>query len=323
VKGGRPLRFLAVTLGGWTTLRIALLWPTIDSVPTLIDAVVPRTQAQAFFAEAPHRAARVGSHRPVPQAPVSLPVAGDRATTALPPTVVAVTVPPSPRQVDRVQPPPLAPAPLATGPSRWAGSVWGIARGGGTSVQPGGQLGGSQAGVRLTYGLGAARRVALAARVSAPSTGRGAELALGIDWQPGAAPIHLIVEHRIALDGGRGGPAALAVGGIDPVAIGGGFRLEAYAQGGVVRRTRTEPFADGALRIAQPVTTIGRMRIDLGVGGWGGVQRGAARLDVGPTLAVAIPMTDRTMRVTLDWRQRIAGQAAPGSGPALSIGSDF
>ncbi len=113
------------------------------------------------------------------------------------------------------------------------------------------------------------------------------------------------------------------MGGIDPVAIGGGFRLEAYAQGGVVRRTRTEPFADGALRIAQPVTTIGRMRIDLGVGGWGGVQRGAARLDVGPTLAVAIPMTDRTMRVTLDWRQRIAGQAAPGSGPALSIGSDF
>ncbi len=177
--------------------------------------------------------------------------------------------------------------------------------------------------MRLTYALGAARRVALATRVSAPATGRGAELALGIDWQPGATPIHLIVEHRIALDGGRGGPAALVMGGINPVAIGGGFRLEAYAQAGVIRRARTEPFADGALRIARPVTTIGRMRIDLGVGGWGGVQRGATRLDVGPTLAVAIPVMDRTMRVTLDWRQRIAGQAAPGSGPALSIGSNF
>jgi len=76
------------------------------------------------------------------------------------------------------------------------------------------------------------------------------------------------------LDDERGGPAALVIGGIDPVTIGGGFRHEAYAQAGVIRRTRTEPFADGALRVARPVTTIGRMRIDLGVGGWGGVQRG-------------------------------------------------
>jgi hypothetical protein len=201
--------------------------------------------------------------------------------------------------------------------------VWGIARAGETGIQPGGQLGGSQAGARLTYALGDARRVALSARVSAPATGRGAELALGIDWQPGKVPVHLIVEHRLALDGGRGGPAALVVGGIDPVAIGAGFRLEAYAQAGAIHRTRIEPFADGALRITRPVATIGRTRIDLGAGSWGGAQRGAARLDIGPTLALAIPVADRSVRLTLDWRHRIAGRAAPGSGPALSIGSDF
>jgi hypothetical protein len=29
------------------------------------------------------------------------------------------------------------------------------------------------------------------------------------------------------------------------------------------------------------------------------------------------------VRLSIDWRQRIAGRARPGSGPALSIGSDF
>jgi hypothetical protein len=324
VRGGRPLRFLGILLGGWTTLRIALLWPTIDSVPTLIDAVVPRAQAQAFFARASPPVATVRRRSPPP---VSVPTPTIRdEDQSLPPPSITPAVPGIPSSSPRIaptQPPPLAPAPLAAPPSRWAGSVWGIARGGGTGIQPGGQLGGSQAGARFTYALGTGRRVALAARVSAPMSGRGAELALGIDWQPSVAPVHLIVEHRIALDGGRGGPAALVVGGIDPVAIGAGFRLEAYAQAGAVHRIRTEPFADGALRITRPVAAIGRIRIDLGAGSWGGAQRGAARLDIGPTLAVAIPVADRALRLTLDWRHRIAGRAAPGSGPALSIGSDF
>jgi hypothetical protein len=29
------------------------------------------------------------------------------------------------------------------------------------------------------------------------------------------------------------------------------------------------------------------------------------------------------MRVDLDWRQRLAGQAEPGSGPALTLAGDF
>lgn len=324
MRGGRPLRFLTVLLGGWTTLRIALLWPAIDSAPTLIDAVVPRAAAQAFFAQAPARrsVAVAALPRRVPAASPPLEAAAVPVVVMAVRQVPAAGAPPE-RLAAPIQPPPLRPAPFAAAPSRWAGSVWGIARGGGASVQPGGQLGGSQAGARLTYALGERRRLALAARVSAPRTGRGAELALGIDWQPVPAPIHLIAEHRIALDGGRGGPAALVVGGIDPVAIGAGFRLEAYAQGGAVVRDRVEPFADGAARIARPVATIGRARIDLGAGAWGGAQRGAARLDIGPMVALAIPVAERALRLTLDWRQRIAGQAAPGSGPALSIGSDF
>ncbi|WP_204317143.1 hypothetical protein, partial [Klebsiella aerogenes] len=29
------------------------------------------------------------------------------------------------------------------------------------------------------------------------------------------------------------------------------------------------------------------------------------------------------LRIALDWRQRVAGEARPGSGPALTLGADF
>ncbi|MBS0285465.1 MAG: hypothetical protein JSS15_13700, partial [Proteobacteria bacterium] len=58
------------------------------------------------------------------------------------------------------------------------------------------------------------------------------------------------------------------------------------------------------------------------LGAWGGAQRGAARLDVGPAAGVAVPAA-MPLRISLEWRQRIAGDARPGSGPALSIGADF
>lgn len=165
--------------------------------------------------------------------------------------------------------------------------------------------------------------MALAARASAPLQGRGRELALGIDWQPTRLPLHVIAEHRIALDGGKGGPAVMVIGGVDPVPIVAGFRLEAYGQAGAIARGRIEPFVDGAVRVTRPVAHIGAARIDLGVGSWGGVQRDAARLDIGPSVAVVVPVAARNVRLTLDWRQRIAGNARPGSGPALTIGSDF
>jgi len=53
------------------------------------------------------------------------------------------------------------------------------------------------------------------------------------------------------------------------------------------------------------------------------VQRGAARLDIGPSLGLALPLGTRTLRLAADWRQRIAGPSRPNSGPALSLGTDF
>jgi hypothetical protein len=228
--------------------------------------------------------------------------------------------PPVPEQA--TLPPPLVPTPLAKGRSRLAGSAWLLARSGPGGSLDGGQLGASQAGLRLTYALGAARRVALAARVSAPINGRGREAALGIEWQPTRLPVRLIAEQRVSLDGGRGGPTVGVIGGYGPADMVAGVRLEAYGQAGAIARDGVETFIDTAARITHPVYVAGK-RLDLGLGTWGSAQRGARRFDVGPTLGLAVPVAGKSIRLNLDWRARVGGDARPGSGPAFSIGSDF
>ena len=63
--------------------------------------------------------------------------------------------------------------------------------------------------------------------------------------------------------------------------------------------------------------------VELGVGAWGAAQPGAARLDAGPGLAYRLPLRGANVRIEADWRFRLAGDAAPGSGPALTLATDF
>ena len=316
-------------MGGWTALRVALLLPEIDSVPDLIRAVAPPLVAEtlppqepAAINPSPHRAKPIEVERVWP------PVRSHRAATtkisaaglviASAPTTATTTF----QEPAAAIPPPLRPTPPASSGSRLAGSAWLLARGGTAGTLSGGRLGGSQAGVRMTYALGAGRRVALSARVATPLGGRGREAAIGLEWRPTDLPVRLVAEQRVALDRGRGGPTLMMIGGIGPTEFGPGLHLESYAQAGAVARGGLEGFADGAARITRTLT-LGDLRFDLGAGSWGAVQRDAGRLDLGPTLGVRVPVGPRAIRLTLDWRQRIAGRARPGSGPALSIGSDF
>ncbi|SFP70355.1 hypothetical protein [Sphingomonas rubra] len=327
IRAGRPLQFLAMALGGWTIARVALLWPTIDTLPDLVRAIAPpvaaATRPPGAIAAAPVAAGRrersriAAVHRSEPR-PDKPPVQPQRIVVSSAPAAAVGIEPSSPPR----QPPPLRPAPLATPPDRWAGSAWLIARGGRADALANGQLGASQAGARVTYALG--HRVALAARLSAPFAGRGAEVALGFDWQPTRAPIHLVAEQRLAIDGGRGGTTLMAIGGLDPTPVALGFSVDAYGQaGGIRRRDGVIGFVDGAARIARTVARRGSTRVELGAGAWGGAQPGAARLDLGPSAALVTPIAGRAVRLSLDWRQRVAGRARPGSGPALSIGGDF
>ena len=336
-SNGRPLRFLAVTLGGWTAARVVLLWPAAPvamplPVPTLVEHLrSPVAIARPTDHDGHRRLATVTERSPGAPSPMPAP---ERSGGRLAPAAPVAPAPIAPPQAERgVIPPPLRPTPLAPalaapGRSRWAGSAWAIVRGGGggsAGALLAGQLGASQAGARLTYALGERRRVALSARIATPLSGRGREAAVGLDWQPTPMPLHLLAEQRLPLDGQRGGPTLMLVGGINPTPVLAGFRLEGYGQAGAIKRegTSVEAFGDGAARLTRVVASVGAARIDLGGGAWGAAQRGVRRLDIGATVGAAVPVAGTALRLTLDWRQRLAGNARPGSGPALSIGTDF
>lgn len=198
--------------------------------------------------------------------------------------------------------------------SRWSGSAWAIARAGGGNALLSPQLGGSQAGARIAYALDDGDRTALFGRVATP-LGRGpAEVALGAQWRPTRAPITLYAEARAS--DGRIAPAAGLFGGVTKDL--GDVRLDGYGQVGVIARDGTSVFGDGQLRLTRRIGPV-----EVGGGIWAAAQRGANRLDVGPSVAVPIHVAPVAMRLTLDWRQRIAGNARPASGPALSLGADF
>lgn len=230
-------------------------------------------------------------------------------------------------QVERAVAPsiiaPGADPPPAFAAGRWSLAAWAIARGGGAATPFAGQLGGSQAGARIAYALDADRRLAVVARVASALGTRQTEAAIGLDWQPTRLPVRLVVEQRIAVDAAAGGTAAGLIGGVDAQPVGAGLALDAYGQAGVIARRGGEAFADGQLRLTRPIAAAGALRVTAGAGAWGAAQRDAARLDLGPTLVAGVRIGGRTLRVALDWRARVAGDANPGSGPALSIGTDF
>lgn len=321
-------------LGSWTAARVVLLWPSPDPVAAL-GKIAGVPAAAATLPCSIHDGVATGGATPFRRG--LAPLAGPSLMPKPPPMIVPprlavadpLSVASSTEQTPQtiIVPTPLlqrrqATAGQDTPADRWAASAWLIARGGPRQTLLGGQLGASQAGARVTYLLNRGRRIAAAVRVATPLRGRGAETAVGIDWQPTRAPIHLVAEQRLSLDGGRGGPTVEVIGGFGPTDLALGFRGEGYGQAGAIARDGVQAFADGAVRVFHPLTR-GRLRIDLGLGAWGGAQPGVARLDVGPSLAVSVPVAGKAIRLTLDWRERVAGAASPGSGPALSIGSDF
>lgn len=211
---------------------------------------------------------------------------------------------------------------------RLTGSVWVLARGGdAAAVATNGLLGGSQAGARLLYRLvsAATQPLSISARLSGPLRRKGAEAALGLEWQPVArAPVRILAERRQRVAGeGRSAFALLAHGGVSDRPVAGLLRLDAYAHAGVVGARSRDLFADGGLTLVRPLEVGRPQGPAVGAGMWGGAQPGASRLDVGPRLTTTLGAAPLRARVSLDWRFRVAGDAAPSSGPSLTIGADF
>jgi hypothetical protein len=341
-RSGQPLKFLGTTVLGWTALRLFLLWPAAPMAGSVVRTVLP------FASAAPSET--VSGRLPLAMdAPVPLPYHGPapgkrfiEAAKRQRLVALAITglrrfgeIRIGQKQDGSTETPRSAPAhprsfaasaPVSQVSLRkpWSVDLWLVARGGSDHGAGfgGGELGGSQAGARFAYALDRRRRLAAYARFDTPLSGSADEAAFGFDWRPTALPVRAVVETRVPLDGSRAVAAAGLVGGLGPI-VEHGLRLEGYGQAGIVSRNGGEGFADGAIRATRSIGALAGINFDLGGGAWGGAQRGASRLDLGPTLGATIPIATHAIRIAVDWRGRVAGHARPGSGPALTIGASF
>ncbi|MEO8176583.1 MAG: hypothetical protein ABI626_07975 [Sphingomicrobium sp.] len=199
-------------------------------------------------------------------------------------------------------------------------SAWALLRGvpGPSSLATGGTLGGSQAGTRLTYVF--APGIAASLRGSSPVGGtRGGEVAGGVRLTSfRSIPVSLTVERRQAIGayGGRSAFAMFLEGGVYQRPMPLGLDLDGYVQGGVVGARQRDLFIDGGATLTRPL--FGRFWAGFGL--WGGAQPGLYRLDVGPRVSLRVR---NNMRVHLDYRYRLVGNAEPGSGPTVTLAADF
>lgn len=359
----RPsLRFLCLTILGWAGLRAATLGAIPGAEifrversdakaagvrPTEfppIDPLIPPV-------EGPSPPPLDGTGRypgpiPIPvYYPVSRPVARGDDRTALAgvmpePRQMLYGPPPAPDEwpLSRLAASSFAPlqssvvAPLQSVPAvvrphgvdRLQLSTWAMLRSqqagvaGTPSLSSGGSLGASQAGARLIYNF--TRQLAAVVRTSSEVGRRGGEVAAGVRVQPlSGLPIWLTAERRQRVGrfgGGRNAFAVFLEGGVYDRPMPLRFLLDAYLQGGVVSVHRRDKFVDGGLTLTRPVTK----QFSAGVGVWGGAQPGVYRVDAGPRVTMRVR---RNVKVHLDWRQRLAGKALPGSGPAITLAGDF
>ncbi len=214
---------------------------------------------------------------------------------------------------------------------RWSADAWALVRGGGGSAGAapfGPTYGASQVGAVLRYRLapGSGHRPTAYLRATAALAGTDREVAAGLSLRPiPQLPIAVAAEGRV----GRLGadtvlrPAVIAVSELAPVTLPAAIRAEVYAQGGYVGGRSATAFVDGSLRLDRRVAKIGRVELRAGAGAWGGAQQGAQRLDIGPTATLGVTQGRAAARLALDWRLRVAGDAAPASGPALTISAGF
>jgi hypothetical protein len=189
---------------------------------------------------------------------------------------------------------------------------------GSRSLASGGQLGASQGGVRLIYNID--RRIGVAARFSSEVGRRGGEAALGIRVRPlVSVPVWITAERRQAVGkygGGRSDFALFMEGGLYQQPLPWDFALDGYLQGGVVGLKTRDLFVDGAVTVSRPVYR----QFSAGFGVWGGAQPGLYRVDAGPRITMRVR---NNLKVHVDWRQKLAGNARPGSGPVLTLAGDF
>lgn len=224
--------------------------------------------------------------------------------------------------------------------THWSVDDWLLLRPGGNAfnapgaglpgtVIPTGFYGGSQSGLILRYFLAPGSKINPALYLRGSSgieRPRGEELAAGVSLRPiPGLPVRLMAEGRVTrtTNGTIMRPAAALVSELPPARLPLGLRGEAYVQEGYVGGRGATTFVDGQARLEHPLAHTGSFELRAGGGVWGGAQRGASRLDIGPTATLAFRLGPVGTRVSADYRWRVSGNAAPGSGPVLTLSAGF
>jgi hypothetical protein len=322
-----------------TPTQFPPIQPVAEAQPDAYAPPYAQYYAPAAYPQPPVRPVMVPVYY---AAPVSVPAASGQNTELPPPRrpqyyssaaddwpltgLAAISTPARSSVIFAQQSPPAPPAPPID-PHRldrlqltsWAylrSQQTGIA--GSRSLATGGQLGASQAGARLIYNFN--RRLALAARFSSEVGRRGGEAAAGVRVQPlSGIPLWINAERRQALGrygGGRNAFAFFAEGGLYERPLPWRFSFDSYLQGGVVGMRSRDWFVDGGMWATRPVYR----NFSAGLGVWGAAQPGLYRVEAGPRLTVRVR---GNIKAHVDWRQRLAGNARPGSGAALTLAADF
>ena len=343
MKGAPPLRFLVAAVGGWVCLRAAMLAPgwvqegkepspptpmAASPVPAAAVAVAgsPRGISCPSCDVRPTLIERHSAFQPeipsLQRAPLLALTNNVRRGEAIGIAGAAAVIP-SPRYTPSSVAFPLE-RPLLPA-RRWSASAWAfVRRGGDAQLAAGSTLGGSQIGARLGYRINddGAAPLSIVARAYAPAKRpRGGELSLGLEWQPlPELPVRLLAERRQAIGSdGRSAFAVMAHGGVSRAI--GPVLIDGYGQAGIVGARSRDLFVDGSVAVALPLEENARLKI--GAALWGAAQPGVSRVDAGPQLTLSLPAQGRNLRLTAEWRLRISGDAAPASGPALTLATEF
>lgn len=234
---------------------------------------------------------------------------------------------------------PVLPQPVASEKlDRWSLDTWAFWRqGSNASAITQGRVpiyGASQAGANLQFRLAPNSSYEPRAYVRAYRAlvdNGEAEFAAGFSARPLAGvPLRAQAEVRVTDNAFRTEvrPAAFVVTELAPQRLHAGLLAEAYGQGGYVGGSDATAFVDGQLTVTRPLAEFDlasgkSARLSLGAGAWGGAQKDATRVDLGPTMRVDLTIGKVPARLSVDWREQVAGDAAPASGVAATLSTRF
>jgi hypothetical protein len=174
----------------------------------------------------------------------------------------------------------------------------------------------------------ARRPLAVIARYNAASLGGSVDpatgqAAFGVRWRP-VTGVSISAERLVATGAlARDDWALRIAGGANGKK--GRVLWSGYGEAGVLGAG--DVFAGAQLRAGMPVVQLGKLAFVAGPGTWASLQRGSGftsgRVDIGPTLLLRAPMGKLSVDIMADWRFRVAGNALPGNGPALTLSTGF